>query len=68
LRGKVLQSIITINGVAGPLAYVIAGPLFVHAGLHVAYAMVAALATVASANFIFTVLTEPSVPRAQAAA
>ncbi|MBA3843486.1 MAG: MFS transporter [Actinobacteria bacterium] len=68
LRGKVLQSVITINGVAGPLAYVIAGPLFVHAGLHVAYAMVAALATVASANFIFTVLSEPSVPRAQAAA
>jgi len=38
------------------------------AGLHVAYAIVAALATVASANFVFTVLTEPSAPRAQAAA
>ena len=52
LRGKVLQSIITINQLAGPLGYVIAGPIFVHAGLHVAYAVIAALATGASLNFI----------------
>ena len=30
----------------------IAGPLFVHAGLHAAYALIAALATFASVNFI----------------
>jgi MFS family permease len=56
LRGKVLQSIITINQLAGPLGYVVAGPIFVHAGLHVAYAIVAGLATFASANFILAVL------------
>jgi MFS family permease len=55
LRGKVLQAIITINQAAGPLGYVIAGPLFVHAGLHAAYAVVAGLATVASLNFILAV-------------
>jgi len=48
----VLQSLITINNVAGPLAFVIAGPLFVHAGLQTAYALIAALATFASVNFI----------------
>jgi MFS family permease len=52
LRGKVLQSIITINQLAGPLGYVIAGPIFVHAGLHVAYAVIATLATGATLNFI----------------
>jgi len=52
LRGKVIQSLITINNVAGPVAFVIAGPLFVHAGLHAAYALIAALATFASVNFI----------------
>jgi MFS family permease len=52
LRGKVLQSIITINQLAGPLGYVVAGPIFVHAGLHAAYAVIAVLATFASLNFI----------------
>ena len=52
LRGKVIQSLITINQVAGPLAFVLAGPLFVHAGLQAAYALVAVLATFATANFI----------------
>lgn len=52
LRGKVIQSLITINNVAGPLAFVIAGPLFVHAGLRAAYTLIAALATFASVNFI----------------
>jgi MFS family permease len=52
LRGKVLQSIITINQLAGPLGYIVAGPIFVHAGLHAAYAVIAVLATFASANFI----------------
>ena len=45
-------AVITINNVAGPVAFVIAGPLFVHAGLHAAYALIAALATFASVNFI----------------
>ena len=52
LRGKVLQSLITINQFAGPIGFLIAGPLFVRAGLHWTYALVAALATVATANFI----------------
>ncbi len=52
LRGQVLQSTITINQLAGPLDYIIAGPIFVHAGLHVAYSVIAALATGASLNFI----------------
>jgi predicted MFS family arabinose efflux permease len=52
LRGKVIQSLITINNIAGPLAFVIAGPLFIHFGLHGAYALIAALATFASVNFI----------------
>jgi MFS family permease len=52
LRGKVIQSLITINNVAGPVAFVIAGPLFVHAGLQASYALVAALGTFASVNFI----------------
>jgi MFS family permease len=56
LRGKVLQSIITINNIAGPLGYVVAGPLFVHIGLHPTYAIVAGLATFASANFILAVM------------
>jgi hypothetical protein len=64
LRGKVLQSLITINNVAGPVAFVIAGPLFVHAGLHAAYALIAALATFASVNFIVAT----RMPGAQAAA
>jgi MFS family permease len=52
LRGKVLQSLISINQLAGPLGYVVAGPIFVHAGLHAAYAVIAVLATCASLNFI----------------
>jgi MFS family permease len=64
LRGKVLQAIITINTVAGPVGFVIAGPLFVHAGLHASYAIVAGLATFASINFILAT----RVPDAQEAA
>jgi MFS family permease len=55
LRAKVLQALITINQLAGPIGFVIAGPLFVHAGLHWTYALVAALATVATANFLTAV-------------
>jgi predicted MFS family arabinose efflux permease len=57
LRGKVLQAIITINRVAGPAGYAVAGTLFVHIGLHAVYALVAGLATLASANFIVAILT-----------
>jgi MFS family permease len=64
LRGTVIQALITINNIAGPLAFVIAGPLFVHAGLHAAYALIAALATFASVNFILAT----QVPDAQEAA
>lgn len=55
LRGKVLQSLLTINQVAGPLGFVVAGTLFVHAGLHGTYAVMAGLATFASVNFILAV-------------
>ena len=48
----VLQSIITINQLAGPSSSVIAGSIFVHAGLHVAYAVIATFTTGASLNFI----------------
>ncbi len=68
LRGKVLQSLITINNIAGPVAYVIAGPLFVHAGLHGAYGLIAALATFASVNFILATRSPSiSAPHAQEA-
>lgn len=59
LRSKVLQALITINQFAGPVGFVIAGPLFVRAGLHWTYALVAALATVATANFFTAVWNEP---------
>jgi MFS family permease len=52
LRGKVLQSLITINQLAGPVGYLIAGTLFVAIGLHATYALIAGLATIASLNFI----------------
>jgi MFS family permease len=58
LRGKVLQALITINQLAGPIGFVIAGPLFVHAGLHWTYALVAGLATIATANFLTAVWRE----------
>jgi predicted MFS family arabinose efflux permease len=64
LRGTVIQALLTINTIAGPLAFVIAGPLFVHAGLHAAYALIAVLATFASVNFILATRA----PGAQAAA
>jgi MFS family permease len=59
LRSKVLQALVTINQFAGPIGFVIAGPLFVRAGLHWTYALVAALATVATANFFTAVWNEP---------
>jgi MFS family permease len=55
LRAKVLQSLLTINQISGPLGYLVAGTLFVRFGLHGTYAVVAALATFASLNFILAV-------------
>jgi len=50
------------------VAYVIAGPLFVAAGLHGAYFLIAALATFASVNFILaTRLPNIGAPHAQEA-
>jgi predicted MFS family arabinose efflux permease len=63
LRGKVIQSLITINQLAGPLGLVIAGPLFAKLGLHAVYAIIAVLASFASANFILAVVTYPVGPR-----
>lgn len=65
LRGQVLQSLLTINRLAGPLGYVVAGTLFVRAGLHGTYAVVAGLATFASVNFI---VAAPGLERGQEAA
>jgi MFS family permease len=62
LRGKVIQSLITINQLAGPAGLLIAGPLFVRLGVHAVYAIVAVLATIASANFILAVVSYPVGP------
>jgi MFS family permease len=55
LRAKVLQSLLTINQISGPVGYLVAGTLFVKAGLHGTYVVVAALASFASLNFILAV-------------
>jgi len=52
LQPKVFQTIFTANQVAGPLGYVVAGPLFVGIGLHQTYAAVAVGAALASLLFI----------------
>jgi MFS family permease len=52
LRGHVLQSLITINQVLGPIGYVVAGTLFSRVGLHESYAVMAALGTFATLNFV----------------
>jgi MFS family permease len=52
LRGHVLQSLLTINQLAGPLGYVVAGTMFAHVGLHETYALIAALGTFATLNFV----------------
>jgi MFS family permease len=55
---KVIQAIIVSNQVIRPAAYAAAGFLFASLGLHTIYAVAAALATAASANFILAVLSE----------
>jgi hypothetical protein len=50
----VLQSLLTINQLAGPAGFLVAGSLFAW-GLHAAYAVIAALGTVASLNFVSAV-------------
>ena len=55
LRGHVLQSLITINQVLGPLGYVLAGTLFATIGLHTTYALMAVLGTLATLNFVVAV-------------
>jgi MFS family permease len=70
---KVIQTLVTANTLAGPLGYVVAGPLFVGIGLHATYAAVATGALLASALFIHAVATyganeaEPGEGSAQAA-
>lgn len=64
---KVIQVIITSNQVAGPLGYATAGLLFAAIGLHDAYAIAAAVGTLASLNFVAAVLS-PSSAVAQEAA
>jgi hypothetical protein len=62
---KVVQAIIVSNQVIRPAAYAAAGFLFASLGLHVVYAVAAALATAASVNFILAVQSEPLEPTAQ---
>lgn len=68
LRGHVLQSLITINQVLGPLGYVLAGLLFAHIGLHTTYAVMAVLGTFATLNFVLAVAPLRGAPVAQEAA
>ena len=67
LRGHVLQSLITINQVLGPLGYVVAGTLFARLGLHASYAVMAVLGTFATLNFIVAVAPLRGGPVAQEA-
>jgi MFS family permease len=55
LRGHVLQSLITINQVLGPLGYVLAGVLFSRIGLHETYGVIAVIGTFATLNFVVAV-------------
>ena len=54
---KVIQTLVTANTLAGPLGYVVAGPLFVGIGLHATYAAVATGGLLASLLFIHAVIT-----------
>lgn len=60
-RGQVLQAILTVNTLAGPLAYAVAGPLVDLFGLREVYTLIAALATVAALNFVVVARTVRSV-------
>jgi MFS family permease len=68
LRGHVLQSLVTINQLAGPIGFVVAGSLFVAIGLHETYAVIAALGTFATLNFVAAAWPERGVRVAQEAA
>ena len=68
LRGHVLQSLISINQVLGPLGYVLAGVLFMRIGLHPSYAVMAVLGTFATLNFVIAVAPLRGAPVAQEAA
>ena len=68
LRGHVLQSLITINQLLGPLGYVLAGVLFASVGLHTTYALIAVLGTLATLNFVVAATPYRGAPVAQAPA
>jgi MFS family permease len=68
LRGHVLQALITINQLLGPVGYVVAGTLFAAIGLHATYAVMAVLGTFATFNFVVAVLPLIGAPVAQEAA
>jgi MFS family permease len=68
LRGHVLQALVTINQVLGPVGYVVAGTLFASIGLHTTYAVMAALGTFATFNFVVTMLPMLGAPAVQEAA
>jgi MFS family permease len=68
LRGHVLQSLITINQLLGPLGYVLAGVLFASVGLHTTYALIAALGSLATVNFVVAATPYRGAPVAEAPA
>lgn len=49
---KVLQAVLTISNIAGPLGYLCAGVLIAHAGIRAALVLIAASATLATLNFL----------------
>lgn len=58
----VMQTIVSINQLAGPLGYLVSGPLLTHAGLGPTFAVIAGLATAATTNLILALpsLTRPA--------
>jgi len=59
LRGKTMTALVTANSLARPLSFAVAGPLLVHAGLGVTFAVVAVGLTVAAAVFVVGTLDAP---------
>jgi MFS family permease len=69
LQGRVLQTIMTVNNLIGPLGYLVGGLIFVRLGLAWSYALIAAAATAAGLNFLFAAYNaEPGGVRSQDAA
>ena len=64
LRAKVLQSLVTVNTLLGPIGFAVAGPLFVWLGIRGVYVVVAVLATLASTVFLDGTMRSPAIVEA----